>query len=78
MSVEIENDNEGAVRIRIQGMRIPSQYEVALAIPDLETSGSPDPDLRKVAQHWQESDCNCESGSGPTVLQIADSSHITF
>jgi hypothetical protein len=66
MSVEVKNGNEGAVRIRIQGMWIRSRYEVALAIPDLETDGSLDPDPRKVAQRWLELNRDCRTGSGPT------------
>jgi hypothetical protein len=52
-------------------MRIRSRYEVALVIPDLETDGSLDPDPRKVAQRWPESD--------PTNgFEITDRSQITF
>jgi hypothetical protein len=35
-------------------MQIRNRYEVTLAIPDLETNGSLDPDPRKVAQRWPE------------------------
>jgi hypothetical protein len=65
MSVEIKREKERTVRIRIRRMRIRSRCDVALAIPDLETSGSLDPDPRKVAQRWPESDRDCGSASGP-------------
>jgi hypothetical protein len=42
-------------------MRICNQGVVALAIPDLETGGSLDPDLRKVAQRLPELDRDCGS-----------------
>jgi hypothetical protein len=49
-SVEIEMKAKGRWRSRFKRIRIRSRYEVALAIPDLETVGSLDLDPRKVAQ----------------------------